>query len=193
MVPFQRVTIWLAAAFAIAGTISIAAYLLLWKPAGYLLPGAALAALCSVVSLLAGVISVSMEPVSRRRSGASRTSSAAAEAITDSALSAQFQQRREVLSERLNIDEPQFCSQAQATCTAWSFCGTAPDARALVTSPTTPEAQGGAAPQESPSTATPSRVLHRTGKPAACLALGPGAEAVSKPSPGRARAWDQEA
>ena len=123
MIRIQKTTLCLAVLFACTGTMCISVYLFIRRPEDYLLLGAAVSAVFSAVSLLVGIICVCFVNTRRKRQMSTHIIRSHTEWGVDAALSENFRQRRKVLDERLNIDEPHFCTHAQAPCTSWSFCG----------------------------------------------------------------------
>ena len=182
MVHVQKATLWLAAIFACIGTACIAVYLTIRKPEGYLLLGAAIAAAFSAVSLFVGVIFVCIESARHKRLAVQRVVPSP-EPVSNSAVAEQIKQRQQVLGERLNIDEPRFCSQAKAPCTAWSFCGSVPDTaiEKTATHIEERESQNSVSSQTTVHNIQPLPVILRKAKPASCLALTSVAENVDAP------------
>jgi len=123
MKALKRTTLWGSALFACAGVILILAFLLGREPDDMLLSGATFAALLSSALLL---LVVSLIGIGSAKRAGRRPSSALAPSALDPFLSEQFAQRQDVLSGRLAIDDPHFCTHAQAPCRTWSFCGALP-------------------------------------------------------------------
>jgi hypothetical protein len=133
---------WTAALFAATGGIGyIVAFLSGTNPRSYVLIAAEAAATIGVVALLVSVIVVFF--LTRRESGVNQTLRGSPGDQPAGDRVACLRKRREVLDERLNIDEPRLCSQYMIPCTSWSFCagsdgegsgreGTSPAAQKLV-------------------------------------------------------------
>jgi hypothetical protein len=78
------------------------------------------AAMIGVVSLFAGVLAVYLLMRRQARIRLALRGARANQAAGDGV--ACMHKRREVLDQRLNIDEPRLCSQYMIRCTCWSFC-----------------------------------------------------------------------
>ena len=124
----KRVLFWPAAISGGGGIAFIAAFLLASKSNDLFLFSALVAAGFSAASLGVGVIVYWLESIWRILPAMPRIASAKPEPGPEPivALAKQFEERQEVLKERLNIDEQRFCTKANAPCTAWSFCGSVP-------------------------------------------------------------------
>ena len=132
---------WTAALSAATGTGCIVALLFGANPRSYLLIAAEAAAMIGVVSVL---VSVFVHYLLARRQPPIKLSLWGAPGNQPAGDGvACIRKRREVLDERLNIDEPRLCSQYMIPCTAWSFCagsevkssgweGTSPAAQKLI-------------------------------------------------------------
>jgi len=111
---------WTAALSAATGTGCIVALLFGANPRSYLLIAAEAAAMIGVVSVL---VSVFVHYLLARRQPPIKLSLWGAPGNQPAGDGvACIRKRREVLDERLNIDEPRLCSQYMIPCTAWSFC-----------------------------------------------------------------------
>lgn len=182
MVLVQRVSLWLAAIFGSAGIAFIVIYILTSEPQGYLLFSAVVAAGLSAVALLTGVVFVCLESVWRVLPNLPRIVPPKPKQVAKSALAEQFEERQEVLKERLNIDEPHFCTKAQAPCTSWSFCGSAPGKR-TVRFVEAREGEGAYCSYEAEHQDQPLPVVERSSLSNPCLAILSDAERCPKPPP----------
>ena len=111
---------WTAALCAASGVACIFAYMSVTGSRTYALIAAEAAATIGVVSLLVSVLTVYL--LMRRQSAVISVPGRASGERWHSESTARDRARREVLSGRLDIDEPQVCSQYMITCTCWSFC-----------------------------------------------------------------------
>lgn len=127
MIHFQKTTLWLAALSALVGLGCIGAFLFDRQIEGDLLFGASMAAVFGTASLVVGLLLICTWPLKPERLPRRLVTPMPAEFEANAALAEQYEYRQEVLGERFNIDEPHFCTQAKAPCTAWSFCGSGPD------------------------------------------------------------------
>lgn len=127
MIHFQKTTLWLAALSALVGLGCIGAFLFNRQIEGDLLFGASMAAVFGTASLVVGLLLICTWPLKRELLPRRLVTPMPAEFEANTALAEQYEYRQQVLGERFNIDEPHFCTLAKAPCTAWSFCGPAPD------------------------------------------------------------------
>lgn len=127
MIHFQKTTLWLAALSALVGLGCIGAFLFNRQIEGDLLFGASMAAVFGTASLVVGLLLICTWPLKPERLPRRLVAPMPAEFGAKANLAEQYEYRQEVLGERFNIDEPHFCTQAKAPCTAWSFCGSDPD------------------------------------------------------------------
>ena len=107
--------IWMTALSAATVTACIVAYVSGENSRSLVLIAAQAAATIGAVSLLVSVLVASFLTrlnLAFRSSPAGQGDGAAC-----------LDRRREVLDERLNIDEPRLCSQYMIPCTCWSLCG----------------------------------------------------------------------
>jgi len=114
MIAPHRLSLWLAALIACIGMACIALFVLTRRPGDDLLYVAVIAAMLSLTSAIVGVFLVCREADGRKRQGLSQFATPQPGPIAESDLSEQIKLRQDVLSERLNFDEPRFCSQARA-------------------------------------------------------------------------------
>jgi hypothetical protein len=116
----HRIAILTAALSAAIATGCIAAFLSGANPRSHVLIGAEVAATIGVVSLLVSVLVAYL--LMRRQPRIKLTQRSAPDKLPASDCIACLDKRREVLDQRLNIDEPRLCSQYMIVCTSWSFC-----------------------------------------------------------------------
>ena len=114
----HRTATWTAALSAATGTGCIVAFFSGANPRTYVLIAAEAAATIGVLSLLLSVLVVYL--LTRARSGTNPAVRSSPACQADGA--ACSHKRREVLDERLKIDEPRQCSQHIIPCTCWSLC-----------------------------------------------------------------------
>ena len=174
MIRLQKMTLWLAALFALAGIACVMAFLLQQKTDGDLLHQATMATFFSTASLLLGVTFICAR--SSRQLRTSRLVIGAAELasrVSYVSVLEQFRYRHALLGERLKIDEPRLCTQTMKPCTAWSFCGSVPDESAAATNGNEDGLVADVA--QKPVAATqPLKIIRRTGgKPVSCLGEAP--------------------
>jgi hypothetical protein len=135
----HNIATWTALLSIVTATGCIVAFPPGANPQSHVLIGAEAAATIGVVSLLLSVLVACFPAL--RRSGinlalwGSRGDQQAGDGV------ACLRKRREVLNQRLNIDEPRLCSQYMIPCTSWSFCGGSKDKSSAGegTSPAAPE------------------------------------------------------
>lgn len=131
----HSIAIWTAAFSAATGAGCIVAFVSGPLARAYLLIAAEVAAAIGVASLLVSVLASCFltwrrAAIDLAQSGAAVTGgSPGAQAAIDAV--ACLPKRREVLYERLQIDEPKLCSQFLVRCTCWSFCVRSEDRRAV--------------------------------------------------------------
>jgi hypothetical protein len=111
---------WTAALSAATGTGCIVALLSGANPRSYFLIAAEAAATIGLVSLLVSVFFLYLLTRRQPQIKLSLWGALGNQSAGDGV--ACIRKRREVLDERLNIDEPRLCSQYMISCTAWSFC-----------------------------------------------------------------------
>lgn len=120
----QNVAYGLSALGAAVGIAFVAMFLRKHTPDAHLLFGATVAATASMAALMAGVILAVLEAMRRDAPAAPYCGRQTGRGAVDRDAAAQWLPHREVPSaKRLSIDEPRFCTQAQAACTCWSSCG----------------------------------------------------------------------
>jgi hypothetical protein len=90
------------------------------NPRSHVLIAAEAVATIGVVSLLVGMLVAYL--LTRRQSRLKPALQGAHDRLPADDCAACLHKRREVLDERLNIDEPRLCSQYMIRCTCWSFC-----------------------------------------------------------------------
>jgi hypothetical protein len=120
----QQAALGLAGLCAALGIAFVVVFLHRRWPDAHLLFGAAVSATASVAALVGSAVFTLIEWLQRRAPASPRVSvrrSDRSEPVGDASL--QWQMRQSVVAERLNIDEPRLCTQAQAPCTCWSLCG----------------------------------------------------------------------
>ena len=125
MTRIRKTMLWMATLCAAIGVAFIVAFLQSRQPHGDLLVDATLAASLAAAALFASVVFVCLDSLRRPQTRAPSLNPptvgrAAAAPVPVHAL---LQERQDVLQERLHVDEARVCSQAQAPCTCWSFCG----------------------------------------------------------------------
>ena len=135
----HRTATWTAILCAVTVTGFIVAFLFGVSPQSYVLIAVEAAATIGVVSLLVSALVVHY-PTWRRSVANLALRGSPGDRVDETAC---LRRRREVLEERLQIDEPRLCSQYMIPCTCWSFCpgpedklsgweGTSPAAQRLV-------------------------------------------------------------
>ena len=180
MVLLHRTSLWLATLMACVGMSCIAIFLLNRSHDAELLSSAASAAMFSTMLVLVSVIFTGFASGRRARRNSARWVFPPLGPVTAPLLTDQQQQRQEALSERLHIDEPRFCTQAQAPCTAWSFCGSTPPERPM-TFVKNPEEPGLASPPEMLHENSLLPIIQRSGVPlTSCLGLSSKAKSGDK-------------
>jgi hypothetical protein len=116
----HSVAIWTAALFAALATGRIVALLSGADARAQVLISAEAAATTGAASLLLSVLVVYL--LTRRQPRLKLAPWGATRKLPAGDCDAGFHKRREVLEQRLNVDEPRLCSQYMIACTAWSFC-----------------------------------------------------------------------
>lgn len=173
MIRLQRALLLLAVFFALAGTACVGFFFLSRKPEENLLAMAIGAAIFGVLSLLIGIFGI--DSMKRIRTSRRIIVPSPSGEFPDASLPEQLRQRWAVLGERLNIDEPHYCTLAKAPCTSWSFCGAAPQSQSAEL------LKDGARGSGYEYQSLP--IVHRSGPRISCLALQHGnAAAGGKPS-----------
>jgi hypothetical protein len=162
---------WTAALSAAIGTGCIVTFLYGENPRSLVRIAAEAAAAIGVVSLLVGLLVVyflTWMNLAFRSSPAGQGDGAAC-----------LHRRREVLNERLNIDEPRLCSQYMIPCTCWSLCGGSGD-EDCVSGAMSPGARELLRIRSPRSDANELRVVHRNGMDSCPFRFGsPHARSVS--------------
>jgi len=151
---------WTAALSAAMGTGCIVALLSVTNPRSYYLIAAEAAATIGVVLLLVSVFVLYLLKWRQPRIKLSLWGSPGNQPAGDGV--ACIRKRREVLDERLNIDEPRLCSQYMIPCTAWSFCAGS-EVKSFVGEGTSPSAQKLTRVRNLLSEAKDLPVVHRNG------------------------------
>ncbi len=116
-----------AALSAAAATGSVVAVLSGASSRSHVLIATEAVATIGVVSLLVGMLAAHL--LTRRQSRLKPALRGAPGNPPADDCAACLHKRREVLDERLNIDEPRLCSQYMIRCTCWSFCAGSEDQR----------------------------------------------------------------
>jgi hypothetical protein len=116
----HSVAIWTAALFAALATGRIVALLSGADARAHVLISAEAAATTGAATLLLSVLVVYL--LTLRQPRLKLTPWGATRKLPAGDCAASFHKRREVLEQRLNVDEPRLCSQYMIACTAWSFC-----------------------------------------------------------------------
>ena len=111
---------WTAAVCATLGIACVFAYTSAANSRSYVLIAAEAAATIGVAALLVSVLVVYL--LIRRQSTIIAASSSTPGDRSAGDCVACGHERREVLNDRLDIDEPRVCSQYMIACTCWSFC-----------------------------------------------------------------------
>jgi len=126
----QQLEIWTAGLSAATAMGCVVAPLGGVSPRSYLLFTAETAAAISVASLLLGVLLAWF--VRRRQAGIKRTMPSPDRKVQQHVDPAGcMRKRREVLDQRLAVDDPRLCSQYTIACTCWSFCADSASRRAV--------------------------------------------------------------
>jgi hypothetical protein len=172
MLRLQKTMLWLAGFSACLVTAWVMAFAMTQQPDDPLLFGGAVVTVGSAAALC---VTILLRIESAWRMWPIQVSTSA------SALSAQFQQRGKVLADRFNIDEPRFCAQAQAVCTAWSFCGSESDKHPAAFA-TDMDGSRQLITHEALAHDPSLPLIRHRGLPVSCLAQGPIAEASCKPT-----------
>lgn len=144
---------WIAALSVAAGSACILAFLYGDHLRSYALTAAQAAAVIGGVSLLVSVLAVNF-PMLHRAGLAMESQGPFGYGTTC------WYRRREVLMERLNIDEPRLCSQYIIPCTCWSFCANS-DGIGSVGAGEAPAAQKSVPPSSPLAAVNGLRVVHR--------------------------------
>lgn len=152
---------WTATLSAATGTGCIVALLSGVNPRSYFLIAAEAAATIGLVSLLVSVFVLYL--LTRRQPRIKLSLWGALGNQPTGVGVACIRKRREVLDERLNIDEPRLCSQYMIPCTAWSFCAGS-EVKSFVWEGTSPAAQKRNRVCSLLSEAKGLPVVHRNGK-----------------------------
>jgi hypothetical protein len=162
---------WMVALSAATVTVCIVAFLAGENSRSLVLIAAEAAATIGVVSLL---VSVLVDNFLERLNLALRRSPAG-----QGADAACLRRRRDVLDERLDVDEPRLCSQYMISCTCWSFCGGSGN-EICASGAMSPEARKPFRIRSPRSEANDLRVVHRNGMDSCPFRFGsPFARSVS--------------
>lgn len=118
----RNATLWIAAISAVVGTGLVLIFLYSTEKPSYLLDGMEFTAVASILALVLNIVLILMDREQQLQPVPSKTDALAGQPMEKKNDETTAIKRRQVLDERLQIDEPRLCSKNRV-CTCWSFCG----------------------------------------------------------------------